>query len=294
MNDYFLLPMASLSFPNIDPILVQIGPLAVHWYGIGYIVGILFAWWYAKRLVTNTRLWPDGVLPMKPIDLDDFIVWAAAGVVLGGRTGYVLFYDLKRYIDHPADILAIWQGGMSFHGGLLGVILAMTLFSLKRGIRTWSLFDVVAAGVPVGLGLVRVANFVNAELWGRVTDVSWGVVFCNERILQAQTQCPAGTLPRHPSQLYEALLEGVVLFLVLRFLTHSRLKLKTPRFVGGAFICGYGLSRIFVEFFREPDQQLGYLLGGWLTMGMVLSLPMVLAGIWAMATAKQIAQPQPA
>ncbi|MER9259791.1 prolipoprotein diacylglyceryl transferase [Mesorhizobium sp. M0619] len=294
MNDYFPLPMASLSFPNIDPILVQIGPLAVHWYGVGYIVGILFAWWYAKRLVTNTRLWPDGVLPMKPIDLDDFIVWAAVGVVLGGRTGYVLFYDLKRYIDHPLDIFAVWQGGMSFHGGLLGVILAMTLFSLKRGIRTWTLFDVVAAGVPVGLGLVRIANFVNAELWGRVTDVSWGVVFCNERLQQTVAGCVAGLEPRHPSQLYEALLEGAVLFLVLRFLTHSRLKLKTPRFVGGAFICGYGLSRIFVEFFREPDQQLGYLLGGWLTMGMVLSLPMVLAGIWAMATAKPAPQPQPA
>ncbi|ESZ66206.1 prolipoprotein diacylglyceryl transferase [Mesorhizobium sp. C120A] len=294
MNDYFPLPMASLSFPNIDPILVQIGPLAVHWYGIGYIVGILFAWWYAKRLVTNTRLWPDGVLPMKPIDLDDFIVWAAVGVVLGGRTGYVLFYDLKRYIDHPLDIFAVWQGGMSFHGGLLGVILAITLFSLKRGIRTWTLFDVVAAGVPVGLGLVRIANFVNAELWGRVTDVSWGVVFCNERLQQTVAGCVAGLEPRHPSQLYEALLEGAVLFLVLRFLTHSRLKLKTPRFVGGAFICGYGLSRIFVEFFREPDQQLGYLLGGWLTMGMVLSLPMVLAGIWAMATAKPAPQPQPA
>ncbi|MER9916678.1 MULTISPECIES: prolipoprotein diacylglyceryl transferase [unclassified Mesorhizobium] len=294
MNDYFPLPMASLSFPNIDPILVQIGPLAVHWYGIGYIVGILFASWYAKRLVTNTRLWPDGVLPMKPIDLDDFIVWAAVGVVLGGRTGYVLFYDLKRYIDHPLDIFAVWQGGMSFHGGLLGVILAMTLFSLKRGIRTWTLFDVVAAGVPVGLGLVRIANFVNAELWGRVTDVSWGVVFCNERLQQTVAGCVAGLEPRHPSQLYEALLEGAVLFLVLRFLTHSRLKLKTPRFVGGAFICGYGLSRIFVEFFREPDQQLGYLLGGWLTMGMVLSLPMVLAGIWAMATAKPAPQPQPA
>ena len=294
MNDYLLLPMASLPFPNVDPILVQVGPLAVHWYGIGYIVGILFAWWYAKRLVTNTRLWPDGVLPMKPIDLDDFIVWAAVGVVLGGRTGYVLFYDLKRYIDHPFDILAIWQGGMSFHGGLLGVILAMTLFSIKRGIRTWTLFDVVAAGVPVGLGLVRIANFVNAELWGRVTDMSWGVVFCNERLQQTVAGCVAGLEPRHPSQLYEALLEGLVLFLVLRFLTHSRLKLKTPRFVGGAFICGYGLSRIFVEFFREPDQQLGYLLGGWLTMGMVLSLPMVLAGIWAMATARPAPQPQPA
>ncbi|TIU69061.1 MAG: prolipoprotein diacylglyceryl transferase, partial [Mesorhizobium sp.] len=265
MSEYFLLPLTSLPFPNIDPVIVQIGPLAVHWYGVGYIVGILFAWWYAKRLVTNARLWPDGALPMKPEDLDDFIVWAAIGVVVGGRTGYVLFYDLPRYIAHPLDIVAVWQGGMSFHGGLLGVILAMTLFSLKRGIRTWTLFDVVSAGVPVGLGLVRVANFINSELWGRPTDVPWAVEFPN-----------GGPFSRHPSQIYEALLEGLVLFLVLRFLTHSRLKLKTPRFVGGAFICGYGLSRIFVEFFREPDQQLGYLLGtNWLTMGMILSTPMV-------------------
>ncbi|WP_095201879.1 prolipoprotein diacylglyceryl transferase [Mesorhizobium carmichaelinearum] len=283
MNEYFLLPLASLPFPNINPILIQIGPLAVHWYGVGYIVGILFAWWYAKRLAANPKLWPDGILPMKPEDLDDFIVWAAIGVVLGGRTGYVLFYDLARYIAHPLDIFAVWQGGMSFHGGLLGVILAMTLFSIKRGIRTWSLFDVVAAGVPVGLGLVRVANFINSELWGRPTDVPWAIEFPN-----------GGPFTRHPSQLYEALLEGLVLFLVLRILTHSRLKLKTPRFVGGAFICGYGLSRIFVEFFREPDQQLGYLLGtNWLTMGMILSTPMVLAGIWAMATAKPVTQGQP-
>lgn len=275
-----MLPLAALPFPNIDPVIVQIGPLAVHWYGVGYIVGILFAWWYAKRLVTNARLWPDGTVPMKPEDLDDFIVWAAIGVVLGGRVGYVLFYDLPRYIAQPFDILAVWQGGMSFHGGLLGVILAMTLFSWSRGIRTWSLFDVVAAGVPVGLGLVRMANFINSELWGRPTDVPWAVEFPN-----------GGPFARHPSQLYEALLEGLVLFLVLRFLTHSRLKLKTPRFVGGAFIAGYGLSRIFVEFFREPDQQLGYLLGtNWLTMGMVLSLPMLLAGIWAMVTAAASAQ----
>jgi phosphatidylglycerol:prolipoprotein diacylglycerol transferase len=275
LSDYLLLPLAALPFPNIDPVIVHLGPLAIHWYGVGYIVGILFAWWYAKRLVTNPKLWADGVLPMKPEDLDDFIVWAAIGVVVGGRTGYVLFYDLPRYLAHPLDIFAVWQGGMSFHGGLTGTILAMVLFARSRGIRAWSLLDVVAAGVPVGLGLVRIANFINSELWGRPSDVPWAVVFPN-----------GGPLPRHPSQIYEALLEGLVLFLVLRFLTHSRLKLKTPRFVGGAFVCGYGLSRIFAEFFREPDAQLGYLFGGWLTMGMVLSAPMVLVGIWAMATAK--------
>jgi phosphatidylglycerol:prolipoprotein diacylglycerol transferase len=284
LSDYLLLPLAALSFPNIDPVIVHLGPLAIHWYGVGYIVGILFAWWYAKRLVTNPKLWANGVLPMKPEDLDDFIVWAAIGVVLGGRTGYVLFYDLPRYIANPLDIFAVWQGGMSFHGGLLGTVLAMVLFARSRKILTWSLLDVVAAGVPVGLGLVRLANFINSELWGRLSDAPWAVVFPN-----------GGPFARHPSQIYEALLEGLVLFLVLRFLTHSRLKLKTPRFVGGAFVCGYGLSRIFVEFFREPDAQIGYLLGtGWLTMGMVLSLPMVLFGIWCMATAKPVAAPRQA
>lgn len=282
MSEYLLLPLAALPFPKIDPVILQIGPLAIHWYGLGYIVGILFAWWYAKRLVTDTRLWPQGILPMEPEDLDDFVVWAAVGVVLGGRTGYILFYDLPRYLANPLDIFAVWQGGMSFHGGMLGTILAMVLFARSRGIHAWSLLDVVAAGVPVGLGLVRVANFINDELWGRVTTVPWAVEFPK-----------GGPFPRHPSQLYEALLEGLVLFLVLRVFTHSRLKLGTPRFVGGAFICGYGLSRIFVEFFREPDAQLGYLLGtGWLTMGMVLSTPMVLAGIWAMATARPVTQQQ--
>ncbi len=279
MSDYLLLPLAALPFPDIDPVIVHLGPLAIHWYGVGYIVGILFAWWYAKRLVTNPRLWTGGIGPMKQEDLDDFIVWAAVGVVIGGRTGYVLFYDLPRYLANPLDIFAVWQGGMSFHGGLLGTILAMVLFARSRGIRPWSLIDVVAAGVPVGLGLVRLANFINSELWGRPGDVPWAVVFPN-----------GGPFPRHPSQIYEALLEGLVLFLVLRFLTHSRLKLKTPRFVGGAFVTGYGLSRIFVEFFREPDAQLGYLFGGWLTMGMVLSAPMVLFGIWAMATARPVTQ----
>jgi len=278
LSEYLALPLAALPFPNIDPVIVQIGPLAIHWYGLGYIVGILFAWWYGKRLLATPRLWQDGTAPMKPEDLDDFLVWAAIGVVLGGRTGYVLFYDLARYIQNPLDIVAVWQGGMSFHGGLLGVTLAMVLFARKRGIPVWSLIDTVAAGVPVGLGLVRVANFINSELWGRVTNVPWAMEFPT-----------GGPFLRHPSQLYEAFFEGLVLFFVLRLLTHSRLRLKTPRFIAGAFVCGYGLSRIFAEFFREPDQQIGYLAGNWLTMGMVLSTPMVLIGVWAMLAAKPAA-----
>jgi len=274
LSDFLLLQLAALPFPNIDPIIVQVGPVAIRWYGLGYIVGILFAWWYAKRMVTDTRLWANNTPPMKPVDLDDFVVWAALGVVLGGRLGYVFFYDLPQFLANPLSLVAVWNGGMSFHGGMLGTIVAMVLFSWKRGINPWSMLDVVAATVPVGLGLVRVANFINSELWGRPTDMPWGMVFPD-----------GGPLPRHPSQLYEAALEGLVLFLVLRVLTHHLMMLKRPRFVGGAFIFGYGLSRIFVEFFREPDAHIGYLAGGWLTMGMLLSLPMVLAGLWAMVTA---------
>jgi phosphatidylglycerol:prolipoprotein diacylglycerol transferase len=276
--EHLLLPLAALPFPDIDPVIVQLGPLAIHWYGLGYVVGILFAWWYAKRLLANAALWRDHQPPMKPDDLDDFILWAAIGIVLGGRIGYILFYDLARYIENPLAILAVWEGGMSFHGGFLGTTVAMMLFARSRGAGIWSMFDVVAAGVPVGLGLVRVANFINSELWGRATDVPWAFVFPN-----------GGEVPRHPSQLYEAALEGLVLFLVLRLLTHGFMKLKSPGFVAGAFVAGYGLSRIVVEFFREPDAQLGYLFGGWLTMGMVLSVPMVLVGLWAMLRARSAA-----
>ncbi len=277
-----LLPFAAIAFPEIDPILIRIGPLAIHWYGVAYIVGILFAWWYAKRIVTNPQLWPGGRSPIKPEHIDDFLLWAAAGVVLGGRIGYILFYDLGRYLSNPLDIVAVWQGGMSFHGGLAGVILGMILFARSRGIPTWSLFDVVAVGVPVGIGLVRLTNFINSELWGKLSDLPWAVEFPN-----------GGPFTRHPSQIYEALLEGLVLFVVLRLLSHGLLKLKSPGFVSGAFVAGYGLARILVEFFREPDAHIGYLAGGWLTMGMVLSLPMVLIGVWAMLRASRSA-PNPA
>lgn len=280
MIDYFMVPLSALPFPNVDPVAVQLGPLAIHWYGLGYVVGILTGWWYARRLLANARLWAGEKPAMTVRALDDFVLWAAVGIVAGGRLGYILFYDLARYLQNPLDIFAVWQGGMSFHGGLLGVTLAMILFALRRGINVWSLFDIVSAVTPIGLGLVRVANFINSELWGRVTDVPWAFVFPN-----------GGPEPRHPSQLYEAALEGLVLFTVLRLLTHAGLRLKMPGFVAGAFICGYGLSRIFVEFFREPDAHIGYLAGNWLTMGMVLSTPMVLVGIWAMLRAAKKAAP---
>jgi phosphatidylglycerol---prolipoprotein diacylglyceryl transferase len=291
-----LLPSSppALAFPNIDPVILEIGPLAIHWYGVAYIAGILFGWWYSKRLVSNPRLWTDGQAPMKPIDLDDLVTWATVGIIMGGRLGYVLFYNPAHYFANPFDIIAIWDGGMSFHGGFLGTTVAMIVYARARGIPVWSLFDVIAASVPVAFGLVRITNFINAELWGRPTDVPWGVVFCNERIASLPANggiCPAGLVARHPSQLYEAVLDGLVLFILLRLLTHVFLKLKRPGFVAGAFVAWYGLARILVEFFREPDRQLGYLSGGWLTMGMMLSLPMVLAGVWAMATARPAVAP---
>lgn len=277
-----LLPITALAFPNIDPVIVQLGPLAIHWYGLGYVVGILFGWWYAKRLLTTPKLWRDGKAPFAPEIIDDLLVYAALGIVLGGRIGYILFYDFQRYLANPLDIVAIWQGGMSFHGGFLGCTLAMVFLARSRGVNVWTLFDLIAAGTPVALGLVRCANFINSELWGRPADLPWAFVFPN-----------GGPDPRHPSQLYEALLEGLVLFVVLRILTHVLLKLRYPGFVAGAFMTGYGLARTFAEYFREPDAQIGYLAGGWLTMGMVLSLPLILVGLWMMATAK-LAAPKPA
>ena len=273
-----LLPVSALAFPNIDPVIFSVGPLAVHWYGLGYVVGIMFAWWYGKKLLRNHRLWGNNQPPMQPEALDDFVIWAALGVVLGGRIGYVLFYNFSYYLSNPLAIPAVWDGGMSFHGGILGTTIAMTWFARSRGIKVWSMFDVIAAGVPVGLGVVRVANFINSELWGRVSDVPWAFYFPN-----------GGPEPRHPSQLYEAFLEGFVLFFVLLLLVWVGKKLKAPGFIAGTFVLGYGLSRIIVEFFREPDAQLGYLFGGWLTMGMILSLPMVIIGLWAMWRANRAA-----
>jgi len=263
----FSLPQLAIAFPDIHPIIFQLGPVAIRWYSLAYIVGIVLGWLYARRLVRNERLW-NGPAPVTVPDLDDFLLWATIGIVVGGRLGYVLFYDLSLYLQDPASIFATWNGGMSFHGGLIGTTVAMVLFARRRSLPLWSLIDIVSAVVPIGLFFGRVANFINSELWGRVTDVPWAVVFPT-----------GGPFPRHPSQLYEAALEGVVLWLVLRVCTHRLLRLRTPRFVTGVFIAGYGLARIAVEFVREPDPQLGFLYGGWLTMGMVLSVPMVLLGI---------------
>jgi phosphatidylglycerol:prolipoprotein diacylglycerol transferase len=261
------MPLLAIPFPAIDPVLIEIGPFAIRWYALSYIFGILVGWWYARRIVANARLWGVNGPPMTVRDIDDFVVWATIGIVLGGRFGYVLVYDFQRFAADPVSIFALWEGGMSFHGGFLGTILAMVLFALRRRIPVWSLIDVVAAAVPFGLFFGRLANFINAELYGRVTDVPWAMVFPG-----------GGDEPRHPSQLYEAFLEGIVLFLVLRWLTHRAGRLATPGFVSGAMAATYGIGRTIAEFFREPDIQIGYLAGG-LTMGMMLSIPMIVAGI---------------
>jgi phosphatidylglycerol:prolipoprotein diacylglycerol transferase len=268
-----------LTFPQIDPVALQIGPIAIRWYGLAYLAGILLGWRYGRRLIANDRLWvrssPNGApAPMTPIDFDDLLVWATLGIILGGRLGYVLFYKPAEYLADPLAAFKVWEGGMSFHGGLLGTILAMLLFARSRNIPVLSLLDVAAASVPFGLFFGRIANFINAELFGRPATVPWAMVFPD-----------AGPLPRHPSQLYEAALEGVALFVILRILTHAFGSLRYPGLTGGAFVAGYGLARIIVEFFREPDAHLGYLAGGFVTMGMILSLPMVAVGLGAIVYA---------
>ncbi|MCF6321594.1 MAG: prolipoprotein diacylglyceryl transferase [Rhizobiaceae bacterium] len=268
--------LAQLAFPNIDPVALRLGPLDIHWYGVGYVVGILFAWWYSRKLVSDSRLWGGKQAPIKADDLDDFLTWAVIGIIVGGRMGYVFFYDFATFMQNPLSIFAVWSGGMSFHGGLLGVFIAMLIFARRRGFSPFSLFDVIAASVPIGIMTVRITNFINAELYGKPTDLPWAFVFPG-----------GGPEPRHPSQLYEAALEGLIMFFILRVLTHNFKKLPQPGFVAGAFVLWYAISRIMIEFVRLPDAQIGYLFGSWLTMGMVLSLPMALVGIWAIATSQK-------
>ncbi len=266
-----MLVLPVLPYPAINPILVSIGPFAVRWYALAYIVGIIAGWFYARAIIASDRLW-GGPAPFTVIDFDDFVIWITLGVILGGRIGYVLFYNLPRFAEHPIEILQLWNGGMSFHGGVTGCVVAIVLFALRRGIPMLSLGDVTAAVAPIGLFLGRIANFINGELWGRPTDVPWAMVFPN-----------GGPIPRHPSQLYEAALEGVVLFIVLNVLVRAG-ALKKPGIVTGTFALGYGVARIICELFREPDAQLGFLWRG-LTMGMLLCIPLMLAGIAVLTVA---------
>jgi phosphatidylglycerol---prolipoprotein diacylglyceryl transferase len=264
----------ALPFPIIDPILLEIGPFAIRWYALAYITGLLLGWYYMKRLVSTSLLW-DGQPAATQLQIDDLLLWITLGVVLGGRLGYVIFYNPVFYFSNPAEIMAVWRGGMSFHGGFLGVILAIILFCRKHHISALSILDLSAAAVTIGLFFGRIANFINAELYGRITDAPWAMVFPG-----------GGPLPRHPSQLYEATLEGLVLFCVLYFLIHRKGALKKPGFVAGIFVAGYGSARIVVEFFRMPDGHIGFF-AGWITMGMILSLPMLLIGISLIINARK-------
>jgi phosphatidylglycerol:prolipoprotein diacylglycerol transferase len=260
------MPFLLIAFPVFDPIAIAIGPFAIRWYALAYIGGIVLGWIYARALIKDETLW-GGPAPITLPQLDDFILWVTLGIILGGRTGYVLFYNLPFFIEHPAEIFELWKGGMSFHGGFLGCAVAVILFCRKHHIPILSLGDITTAVGPIGLFLGRLANFVNSELWGRPADpgLPWAMIFPN-----------GGPLPRHPSQLYEAGLEGIVLFTILAVMIRFG-ALKRPGLILGSFIALYGLARITSEFFREPDPQLGFLWGG-LTMGMLLSVPMIIAG----------------
>jgi phosphatidylglycerol---prolipoprotein diacylglyceryl transferase len=283
------MPLFALPFPAIDPVAIEIGPFAIRWYALAYIAGLIGGWFYARRLILQEDLWA-GLKRPTTNDLDDLIVWVALGVVLGGRVGQILFYDPEYYFSNPLEMLAIWHGGMSFHGGFLGTILAILVFAWTRGLNGLAMLDLAAVVTPIGLFFGRIANFVNGELWGRpAPDFPFAFVFPH-----------AGPIPRHPSQLYEAFGEGLLLFVVMAWAVR-RFGFRRPGLLGGIFVFGYAVARIVCEFFREPEPPSGYLfgsssevLGGGVTMGMLLSLPMALVGLTAIwLAARGYTRPRP-
>ena len=253
--------MLVIPFPSIDPTLIEIGPFAIRWYALAYIVGLILGWRYVRYLAEK----PPGLLTREHID--DLLVWIALGVILGGRLGYCFFYKPLYFLQNPLEIFQVWQGGMAFHGGMLGCVVAVLLFARKHKIPALHIGDLVGAAGPLGLLLGRLANFINGELWGRASDVPWAMVFPADRL----------QVPRHPSQLYEAVLEGLVLFIVLFVLGQKESVRRRYGLMFGVFVGGYGLARFIVEFFREPDAHLGFLFAG-ATMGQMLSIPMILIG----------------
>ncbi len=263
----------AIPFPAFDPVAIELGPLVIRWYALAYIVGLLLGWRLARRLVTR----PGWTVTREGVD--DLLFYVTLGVILGGRLGYVLFYQPGYYATNPLEILYVWRGGMSFHGGLVGVLVAALYFARRTGAHPLEVTDLLAAVAPLGLFFGRIANFINGELWGRPTDVPWAVIFPM-----------AGPEPRHPSQLYEALLEGLLLFVLLQFLAWRPRRPERQGVLTGVFLLGYGVARSFVELYREPDAQLGYLWGG-LTMGQILSIPLVLAGLYLLVRARRSVQP---
>jgi phosphatidylglycerol:prolipoprotein diacylglycerol transferase len=252
----------AIAYPAIDPVLIQIGPFAIRWYALAYLFGLILGWQYARTLAK----YPPRLIT--PEAVDDFLTWATLGVVLGGRLGYVLFYKPGYYLEHPLQVLQLWHGGMSFHGGLLGVVVAGVAFCARRKLKTLAFADLIFCAAPIGLCLGRLANFVNGELAGRTTDVPWAMVFPGY-----------GPLPRHPSQLYQAALEGAALFVVLFLLWRIEAVRRRPGLLTGAFLIGYAVFRSFAELFREPDAHLGFIFAH-ITMGQLLCVPMLLLGVW--------------
>jgi len=272
------MPILAIAFPQIDPVFFWLGPLPVRWYGLAYVFGLLFGWFYARLLVRADRLW--GAVARPSVEsLDDLLVYAALGAVIGGRLFQVLVYDPGHYLSHPEEIVAVWHGGMAFHGGLIGVALGALLFARRHATPKLVVADICATVAPIGIFFGRIANFIKPEMWGRPADVPWAMVFPG-----------AGMQPRHPSQLYEAGLEGLAL-LALTAVVAWRGGLKRPGLVSGVFGVGYAAARIVSEFFREPDPLLEELAHG-LTMGMVLSVPVGLAGAWLIARALRTKEAQ--
>jgi phosphatidylglycerol:prolipoprotein diacylglycerol transferase len=276
-----------IPFPNLDPVLLEIGPFKLRWYALAYIAGLFIGWRYIVSLVKTPRLWAGKPAPMTVAQADDFLFWATLGVILGGRLGYVLFYMLPTetaratLAEAPWRVFAVWEGGMSFHGGLIGVALAVFYFARANKIPLLSVGDLAACAAPIGLFFGRIANFINGELWGRPTDAPWGVIF----------PMAGDNLARHPSQLYEAFLEGLVLFFIVRYATHNRNALTKPGLAAGLFLLGYGVFRFVVEFVREPDRGMPEALQGYITMGMILCLPMIALGVYLINRAGKGAPP---
>jgi len=252
-----------INFPVIDPVLIELGPLTIRWYALAYIFGILIGWHLIRKMAQEPPILAE------PEVIDDFLTWVAIGIIVGGRLGYVIFYNYSYYIENLENIFAIWKGGMSFHGGFLGVCIAAILYCLKHKLNIWRFGDLICVVAPIGLFFGRIANFINGELFGRPTLMPWGVVFPR-----------GGNLPRHPSQIYEAIFEGLLLFFLLWILSRREFVIKRPGLLIGLFCLLYGAARAAIEVFREPDIQIGYLGFNTLTMGQLLSIPMVLSGIW--------------
>jgi len=270
-----LTSVLTIPFPNFDPVALQLGPVSIKWYGLAYLTGLIFGWLYIKRLLKEPHLWARDEPPFAPAKVDDLLLYITAGVVLGGRLGFVLFYEPGYYLANPLDIFAVWKGGMAFHGALVGCGIAIWIFARRNGVNPWSTMDLCTASVPIGLFFGRIANFINGELYGRPTTMPWGMVFPEARLHYPQIE----PTPRHPSQLYEAAMEGLILFIVLRILTHYFGALKRPGLVSGAFLVGYAIARSLAEeFFRQPHFGHAFNVGP-LTVGTVYSIPMLIGGL---------------